>query len=128
MRRFTALILLVFSTATPLEALVGTARDGEVHHETAAQATRHAARTTGEHGHEHGISVHAEDDNASDEEHGPKHKHGTGADHCTHAHSPALSVAGVNVAVAAIRSRLPRLYVPVPSEHTVPPLHQPPRL
>lgn len=128
MRRSIALILLIFSTATPLEAVVGTVRHGEVHHETTAKATQHAARATGEHGHEHGPSVHAEDHDASDEEHGRRHKHGTGADHCTHAHSPALSVGGTHLVVPATTARLTRLDVPVPSEHSVPPLHQPPRI
>lgn len=128
MRRFIALILLLFSTATSLEAVVGPMRDGEVHHETAAQATEHASRATGEHGHEHEMSAHADDHDATGEEHGPQHQHGTGADHCTHAHGPALSVAGAHLAVAAVRARLPRLDVPVPSEHSVPPLHQPPRI
>lgn len=132
MRRLIALILLVFSTATSLEAVVGPVRDGEVHHETAARATQHATRTTGEHGHEHGhddgMSAQAEDPDGSGEEHGPKHQHGTGADHCTHAHGPALSVDGTHLTVAAVRARLPRLDVPVPSEHSAPPLHQPPRI
>lgn len=128
MRRFIALILLIFSTATPLEAVAGMVRDGEVHHETAAQATQHAARTTGEHGHEHDLASHGQDDDGADEDHGPNHKHGTGADHCTHAHNPALSVGGGNLTVAAISTRLPLLDVPVPSEHIVPPLHHPPRI
>jgi ABC-type nickel/cobalt efflux system permease component RcnA len=128
MRRFIALILLIFSTATSLEAVVGQVRDGEVHHETAARATQHAARTTGEHGHEHGMSAQSQDRDASGEEHGPKHQHGTGADHCTHAHGPALSADGSHLTAASVRARMPRLDVPVPSEITVPPLYHPPRI
>lgn len=128
MRRFIALILLIFSTTTPLEAVAGTLRDSEVHHETAAQATQHAARVTGEHGHEHDAASHTEDADTANEDHGPNHKHGTGADHCTHAHSPALSAGGADLTVVAISNRLPRLDVPVPSEHAVPPLHHPPRI
>jgi hypothetical protein len=85
-RKLVSVLLLVLFQASSLEAVVGLARDGAVHHETVAQAAAHAELAEpgdAEHGHEAASE-------APDAEHGPDHQHGTGADHCTHAHGTAL--------------------------------------
>lgn len=81
-RRLTALFMLVIATTGSVETTVGEVRDGEVHHESVATASRHAHGARGDHGHE---------DRNGSVEHGPDHQHGTAADHCTHAHGPALT-------------------------------------
>lgn len=84
MRRLIALALLLFTTASSLEAVVGVVRDGAVHHEDAATAAAHAEMSAGEHGHEDASSA------SDDHEHGERHQHGTSGDHCTHMHGVAL--------------------------------------
>ena len=87
MRRLIALALLLFTTASSLEAVVGVMRDGEVHHEGSATAAAHAELSAGDHGHEDVSSP------ANDHEHGEGHEHGTSSDHCTHMHGVALASA-----------------------------------
>jgi hypothetical protein len=121
MRRFVAALLLLAFHASSLEAVAGVVRDGSVHHESVTQAATHAAEGRAEHGHE-AVS------DEPDEEHGPQHQHGTGSDHCTHAHGTALvgSVAGV-----ALDAQLswPTIVVAwSPSDFRAPPLFHPPRV
>jgi len=80
---FVAVTTLTFGSN--LEPLVGAARDGSVHHESAAAAAAHRSAAPGEHGHEHGPNQ------PRHHQHGPEHQHGTAGDHCTHAHGPALA-------------------------------------
>jgi hypothetical protein len=75
-----------------VEAGVGEARDGQVHHEDVTDATIHhdGQGSTGDHGHE--------DESAeSPTEHGRDHQHGTSVDHCTHVHAPVMGAAPTSV-------------------------------
>lgn len=131
MRRAIALVLLIISAASPIEAVAGELRDGEIHHETSAEASRHSATSMGEHGHEHGRTFEDEShDHATDEgdPDGTEHRHGTGSDHCTHAHGPALAAPAVAAAVPSETGTVPAVHVPVASDHTSPPPHEPPRI
>lgn len=95
-RRLTALLMLVATTTGSVETTMGEVRDGEVHHESVAAAANHAHEARGDHGHE---------DSNTHAERGPDHQHGTAADHCTHAHGPALSTPqrfGVTAIVHAV--------------------------
>lgn len=83
MRRLLALTLLILTTASSLEAVVGVMRDGEVHHEDSAVAATHAQAVSGDHGHEDASA-------STDQRHDGDHEHGTSTDHCTHVHSLAL--------------------------------------
>ncbi len=96
-RRLVALLMLLAVAFSLGETVTGQLRDGEVHHESNAEASAHALAAHGEHGHEDGSS------------HGPEHQHGTAADHCTHQHgtlispaSPALTTSAAD-ATAAFR-------------------------
>lgn len=80
-RRCVALALVFSFTVSSAEAVVGAVRDGSVHHEDTASAAAHASQSRGEHEHE----------DASP--HGPRHSHGTAADHCTHQHGTAVTTA-----------------------------------
>lgn len=81
LRRLTAALLLFSPSAWSLEAGLGMSREGNVHHESLATAMDHQSGASGEHGHEDGGPV----------DHGPKHRHGTAADHCTHVHGIGLA-------------------------------------
>ena len=83
MRRLIALTLLILTSASSMEAVVGVVRDGEVHHENAAVAAAHAEASSGDHGHEDATR-------SGEHRHGEDHEHGTSTDHCTHVHSVAL--------------------------------------
>lgn len=86
MRLQSGALLLAFVAGGAVEPMAGLARDGIVHHESAAQAGVHSATAqAGEHGHEDGGTL------SSDQEHEPGHDHGTSRDHCTHAHGNALA-------------------------------------
>lgn len=78
-RRLIALFMLLSITFSSAETVIGVLRDGAIHHESSAEAGNHALRSLGEHGHEDSSS------------HGPDHKHGTPADHCTHQHGTLLT-------------------------------------
>ena len=124
MRRTIALLLLILTALTSVEVAEGMARDGEVHHESSATAVAHAAGPSGEHGHEDAGAT-SEDSEAPD--HGPDHQHGTGADHCTHVHGPAISIGGTAMAVTMIGAADLRGDAGVPTEHIRSPRHEPPR-
>jgi hypothetical protein len=82
-KRFQSLLaLLVFLTGL-VEPVVGESRDGAVHHESSAEAWAHSTMAPGgEHGHEDGGA------SSANQAHTQGHQHGTGQDHCTHAHGP----------------------------------------
>ena len=78
-----ALVALVMGSS--LEPIYGMLRDGTVHHESEASALSHQTSTQVEHGHEDpGLAA------GEDHPHGSRHQHGTGSDHCTHAHGIPL--------------------------------------
>lgn len=76
-RRLLACLLLLCYGGSFMEAAFGAARDGRIHHESAAAAAVHGAAGFGEHGHE---------DPGAGAKHGSRHQHGTSGDHCTHPH------------------------------------------
>ena len=79
LKRLAAVLMLFTVAFSNAETVMGVLRDGTVHHESNAVAAAHALAHTGEHGHE---------DQAP---HGPKHEHGTPADHCTHQHGAQVT-------------------------------------
>ena len=120
LRPLMALALLASFATSSLEAVAGLVRDGEVHHESTATAAVHAVESTGEHGHEGAQE-------GFGEEHGPDHEHGTGSDHCTHAHGNALAPTPAAPAWAG-----PGVVIPTPPSRVPPgpdfrPLLHPPR-
>ena len=118
--RLVALVLLVSFVASSFEAVAGVVRDGSVHHETVTAALTHSSEGTGEHGHETASETPGQD-------HGPDHQHGTGADHCTHAHGAAL-LTPTAVALVDDEVRIPPVASQVtPSDYRAPPLFHPPR-
>lgn len=86
-RRLIASLAFLAITLSSGEAVIGELRDGEVHHESLAEAATHDHGPNGEREHEHGSP------------HGPKHRHGTSSDHCTHQHGEQLS--GMEVLLVA---------------------------
>lgn len=82
-RHIALLLLIAYATATA-ETVVGAVRDGAVHHESTIAALVHQETHHGDHGPE---------DSGLGAKHGPNHRHGTGADHCTHAHGVSLPTA-----------------------------------
>lgn len=83
LRRLLALLLLLATTVSSAEVVVGELRDGELHHESPLAALVHGVSSGGDHGHEGGGSpFHSHD---------AEHRHGTGADHCTHQHGTPLA-------------------------------------
>ncbi|MEQ9398918.1 MAG: hypothetical protein RJQ04_07075 [Longimicrobiales bacterium] len=127
-RRLIALSLLLFSGAASLEAVTAPVRDGEVHHETTVEADGHRAPSSGEHGHEHDPSADEDGRGAPDADHGPDHRHGTSADHCTHVHSPALAGAHDRLAVEGPEGTVLDLALPAPAGPATPTLWHPPRI
>jgi ABC-type Zn2+ transport system substrate-binding protein/surface adhesin len=83
MRRLLALTLLILTSVSSMEAVVGVMRDGEVHHENPGVAAAHAQESAGDHGHEDAASP-------GEHSHDEGHDHGTASDHCTHTHSAAV--------------------------------------
>ena len=82
-RRAFALVLLAAIMGFTVEPVVGVVRDGDVHHETAAEAAAHSGLASADHAHE-------QTDSRSSEHTDGSHEHGSSADHCSHAHGPAL--------------------------------------
>lgn len=85
MRRLLALTLLILTSVSSMEAVVGVMRDGEVHHENTLVAAAHAQVAGGDHGHEDATP-------SGEHRHGEGHDHGTAGDHCTHGHGPAILI------------------------------------
>lgn len=96
-RKF-SLVLLAAVMVSAVEPVVGLARDGAVHHETAAEAATHNGLANADHAHETDDAAETDVEQTeaplpsdSDE----RHEHGSNADHCTHMHGiacPALPV------------------------------------
>jgi len=119
-RKVVALVLLVSFVTSSFEAVAGLVRDGSVHHETATEAMTHSSARTGEHGHETASE-------APEQDHGPDHQHGTGADHCTHVHGAAL-LAPATVALVDHEVVMPPVgSLATPTDYRTPPLFHPPR-
>ncbi|MEK7667191.1 MAG: hypothetical protein AAB409_00915 [Gemmatimonadota bacterium] len=89
MRRLIALLLTVVVANSVMESASGLLRDGVIHHESASAADAHRSSVRlGDRGHEDGMLKLP---------HNGQHQHGTAADHCTHAHGPALLPGSVPV-------------------------------
>lgn len=85
-RLWSVLTLLAFVVGGAVEPVLGQMWDGQVHHETASQASIHfSSSASGEHGHEDGGLT------LSRQNHTPGHQHGTGGDHCTHVHGQGIA-------------------------------------
>ena len=81
-----ALVILATVVVSALEPVAGLARDGAVHHETAAQAATHSGFANADHAHESNGPGSPSDSDTD-------HEHGSNSDHCTHMHGiahPAL--------------------------------------
>ncbi|MQA91855.1 MAG: hypothetical protein GEU90_16805 [Gemmatimonas sp.] len=87
LRRLAAVLMLLTIAFSQMETVMGVLRDGKVHHDSAATAALHALNGQGEHGHEDGAP------------HGPKHEHGTPADHCTHQHGAQVNQRAPELAI-----------------------------
>ena len=111
--------LLAVATSAS-EALVGEVRDGETHHESAGAAATHHddMGLRGDHGHE---------DAGAPTDHGPDHRHGTSADHCTHGHSVGVTAAFSLVVVPAPVAVLPFPDVGPHTDHWIQAPTLPPR-
>ncbi len=120
LRGLVSFILLITLPGYYLEPEMGEVRDGAVHHESTSEAMSHSVSHSGEHGHE-------AFGKAPGTDFGPGHQHGTGADHCTHVHGPAM--AGAATAYASYVRTMQALFepIPTPTDHINPPIHRPPR-
>lgn len=87
-RRLIAGLTILLGALANAETLIGTVRDGDVHHETVATALAHKSLAPG-------IHDHPDTPGSSDGGSGPGHQHGTAADHCTHHHGAALPSPGL---------------------------------
>jgi len=80
-RAYAVLALATFLLGGAVEPVFGWMQDGAVHHESRSAAAAHSSSgVVGEHGHEDGTATQA------NHPHESGHEHGTGQDHCTHAH------------------------------------------
>lgn len=82
--RKSAFVVLLLATVMgfTVEPVVGTVRDGDVHHETALEAASHFSLAAADHSHEQSeLPAPADSDGG--------HEHGSNSDHCTHAHGMA---------------------------------------
>jgi ABC-type nickel/cobalt efflux system permease component RcnA len=117
-RPLIAFALLLGYGATSVEAVLGEVRDGDVHHESSAEALDHTQSSQGEHGHE---------DAGENPEHGSDHRHGTSGDHCTHTHSASLVAASHGFVVVAFLESVYAPAAPMRSDTFVGPLFHPPK-
>ena len=115
LRNLAALLMLLTTTFSQAEAVVGVLRDGAVHHESAGAAALHAVAGQGEHGHEDGVP------------HGPNHEHGTSADHCTHQHGNLFTPGSPDLAIRGYT--IPQVFVEPPLwfDHFSEPAFHPPQ-
>ena len=118
LRRFVAFALVFAVSAMQAESVFGALRDGEVHHESGAQALSHSSGSHGDHGHEDGPLSH---------QHGDQHQHGTAADHCTHQHSTAAPAAALALAYPPVQYVAPLTPPPAPAGGTLAAPFHPPR-
>ncbi|MCL7937884.1 MAG: hypothetical protein M8844_06970 [marine benthic group bacterium] len=113
-----ALLLLAIVMVSALEPVVGLARDGAVHHETAAEAATHAGLANAAHAHETGESASPTDADGG-------HEHGSPSDHCTHMHGiacPALPSFGHFSTTCFVEADLTRpVHSFLPTSATPPP-------
>jgi hypothetical protein len=115
--RLISLLMLLSITFSTAERVIGAIRDGEVHHESSSLAATHAVFSAGEHGHE------------DHSEHGPEHKHGTSADHCTHQHGTTVPVAKLAFAFRGGEISSAVVEEPVsPKDHLPDPSFRPPQV
>lgn len=113
------LLLFSFLLGGVVEPSVGLLRDGVVHHESMATAYSHQQRVEQVgHGHEEAGSSTVPQSDA------PDHEHGTGSDHCTHVHSPAVASA-VQLTFAFAFERLAPVFQPS-GQSTPRQVHAPP--
>jgi len=119
---FALVAFLALAIGSQLEPILGALRDGVVHHESVAQADMHrAADVFGDHGHEDGAA------RSSEHRHGAQHEHGSGTDHCTHAHGAGLPAA-VEPAVDVMVSSIESAPVHLPSTRIIEAHSPPPRV
>lgn len=118
LRRLVALALILAVSAMQAESVFGALRDGQVHHESGAQAFSHAQGSHGDHGHEDGPLSH---------QHGGEHQHGTAADHCTHQHSTAVPAGALALVYTPIHYVAPFSEPPAPVGGTLAAPFHPPR-
>lgn len=125
MRRAMALLLLTSTFGLRTESIVGEVRDADVHHETTAEAWVHSHDPHGAHAHD-ATAVGADPSDQSDER-GSDHEHGSGSDHCTHAHGAALPC-NVSFSLFLNESSVELIAVPVLSDVASAGLSPPPKL
>jgi hypothetical protein len=95
MRRSVTLFVLIMMMASRAEAVTGEVRDGDVHHESTAEAVVHAQDPHGAHAHDGADAVNdqapepTKDTRAAPEDGTSSHEHGSASDHCTHVHGVA---------------------------------------
>ena len=118
LRRLIAFALVLAVSAMQAESVLGALRDGQVHHESGAQALSHAQSSQGDHGHEDGPLSH---------QHGGLHQHGTAADHCTHQHGTAVPAAALALQYPAVHYIAPLTSQPAPAGDTLAAPFHPPR-
>ena len=120
LHRAIVLLLLVGFQASTLESAVALAGDGVVHHESSVEAAQHT---------DSNALSHSEDaaDESSDHDHGPTHRHGTSADHCTHVHGLGVPASWVPLGTLMGTERLSHP-LPSPGDHVSPPKADPPRI
>lgn len=109
-------------TIASFEALAGETRDGEIHHEDVAQAAVHhdALHLRGNHGYEDSGSP-------TDRSHGPEHRHGTSADHCTHVHGIGLTSRATLVETSLLTTATSFELLNAPTDRNTPAPTQPPK-
>lgn len=114
-RRLIAAFMLFAVTLSSAEVVLGELRDGEVHHESMAEAAAHDHGRDGEGEHEHGSP------------HGPEHQHGTSGDHCTHQHGEQLHGVQILLAVGPLDAFVSFLEQSSLLDRVIEPYLRPPR-
>lgn len=117
-RRLIGFVLVLAVSAMQAESVFGALRDGQVHHESLAQALSHSLVSQGEHGHEDGPISH---------QHGSQHQHGTTADHCTHQHGASAPAAALALVYPPAQYVAPSLNPPALAGGTIAAPFHPPR-
>jgi hypothetical protein len=121
LHRCAALLMLLTLTFSNAETVFGVLRDGTVHHESAASAAVHSSLRHGEHGHEDAGQGNSE------QEHGPKHEHGTSADHCTHQHGNLTAAGPLRFTILGYNVPQVFLEPPLGSDRFTEPFSPPPQ-
>ena len=118
--RVTAALMLIGTGIGRFEPLVGLSRDGAVHHEGPVAATQHATV------HSDGLE-HRHDSESAPREHGSEQRPGTGADHCTHVHGPAVIGESPTLLLRAVQEHAVQTELPHGSDPHPTKLLRPPR-